>query len=99
MQKSALDTTDRLRYQKQGLTTSYVRDIEVIFVVKLRGHNIHCHFFCTQLPMNEDDTNFEEQLNYMNYKESVKKLHDTGWKNNYFTSADVSMLGYGCDVS
>ena len=35
----------------------------------------------------------------MNYKKIVRKLHDTGWKNSYHTSADVSMLGYGCGVS
>ena len=29
----------------------------------------------------------------------MKKLHDTGCKNSYFTSADVSMLGYRCGVS
>ena len=35
----------------------------------------------------------------MNYKKKVSKFHDTGWKNSYHTSADVSMLGYGCGVS
>ena len=35
----------------------------------------------------------------MNYKKTVKKLHDTGWKNSYHTSDDVSMLGSGCGVS
>ena len=35
----------------------------------------------------------------MNYKETLRKLHNTGWKNSYHTSADVSMLGYGCGVS
>ena len=34
----------------------------------------------------------------MNYKQTVGKLHNTGWKNSYHTSADVSMLGYGCGV-
>ena len=29
----------------------------------------------------------------------MRKLHDTGWKNIYHNSADVSMLGYGCGVS
>ena len=29
----------------------------------------------------------------------MKKLHDAGWKNGYFTSSDASMLGYGCGVS
>ena len=35
----------------------------------------------------------------MNYKKTVRKFHDTGWKNSYHTSDDVSMLGYGYDVS
>ena len=35
----------------------------------------------------------------MNYKQTVRKLHNTGWKNSYHTSADVSMIGYGCGVS
>ena len=67
--------------------------------MKLRAQNIDSHFFYTQLPLNEDDNNFKEQLSYMNYKKIVRKFHDTGWKNSYHTSADVSMLGYGCGVS
>ena len=51
MEKSVLDITDSLRHHKQGLTTSYVRDNEGIFVVKLHGQNIDCHFFYTQLPL------------------------------------------------
>ena len=35
----------------------------------------------------------------MNYNKTVRKLHDTGWENSYHTSADVSMIGYGCDMS
>ena len=30
----------------------------------------------------------------MNYKKTVTKLHDTGQKNSYHTSNDVSMIGY-----
>ena len=67
-----LDITDSLRYQKQGLTTSDFRDIEGTFVVKLRGQNIDGHFLYTQLPLNEDDNNFEEKFSYMNYKKTVK---------------------------
>ena len=44
MYKSVLDITDSLRHQKQGLTTSDVRDIEGIFVVKLRAQNIDSLF-------------------------------------------------------
>ena len=72
MYKSVLDITDSVRHQKQGLTTSDVRDIEEIFVVKLRGQNIDNHFFYTQLPLNQDDNVFEQQLNYINYKKTVK---------------------------
>ena len=66
MEKSVLDITDILRHQKQGLTTSYVKDIEG------RAQNIDSYFFYTKLPLNEDDKNFEEQLSYMNYNKTVK---------------------------
>ena len=95
MEKSVLDITDTLRYQKQVLTTSYIRHIKEMFAVKLCGQNIESHFFYTQLPLNEDDNNSEEQLIYMNYKKIAKKLHDTDWKNIYLNYADVSMIGYG----
>ena len=35
----------------------------------------------------------------MDYKKTMKESHDTGWKNSYFTSADVSMLVCGCGMS
>ena len=56
-------------------------------------------FLNTKLPLNEDDNNFEKQLNYINYNKTFSKLHDDGWENVYFTSADVPILGYGCGVS
>ena len=94
-----LDITDSSGHQKQGLKTSDVRDIEGTFVVKLYGQNSKNYFFYAKLPLNEDDNSFEEQLKYISYKKMVKKLHDDGWKNSYFTSTDVYMLGYGCGVS
>ena len=99
MEKSVFDITESTRHQKQVLTTSDVRDIEGTFVVKLRGKNIDAHFFYAQLPLNEDDNNFEEKLNDINYRKKVKKLHDAGRKNSYFTSSDVSILVYGYGVS
>ena len=38
-------------------------------------------------------------MNDINKNRMVRKLNDTSWKKNYLTSNDVSMLGYGCDVS
>ena len=67
MQKSVLDIAYIVSYYIQGLTTSDVRDVEGTFVVKLHGQNIENNFFYSQLPLNEDDNNFEEQLNYINY--------------------------------
>ena len=55
--------------------------------------------FYTQLPLNEDGNDLDKQLSYMNYKITVIKLHDTGWKKSYHASAGVSMLVYGCGVS
>ena len=93
------DITDSVRHQKQEFKTSDVRDIEGIFCVKLCAQKIDSHFFYTQFPLNEDDKFFEEQLSHIHYKKTVRKLHDTGWKNSYRTSFDVSMIGYGCGVS
>ena len=67
--------------------------------MKLRAQKVDSNFLNTQLPLNEYGNDLDKQLNYINYKETVRKLHNTGWKNIYHTSADVSMLGYGCGVS
>ena len=93
------DITDSLRNQKHILTTTDVRDIDGTFVVKLRGLKIENHHFNTKLPLNEVDKIFEEKLNDINYKKTIRKINDVGWENSYFTSADVFMLGYACGVS
>ena len=59
MEKSVLVITYSVRHHKHGLKSSDVRYIKGIFVVKLRGQNIDNYFLYTQLPMNEDDNNFE----------------------------------------
>ena len=61
MEKSVLDITDSLRHQKQGWTTSDVRDFEGTFVVKLRAQKMDSNFSYTQLTLNKDDNNSEEQ--------------------------------------
>ena len=90
---------DRLRHQKLGLTTAESRDVQGFFFVKLRAQKTDSHFFNTQLPLNEDGNNLDKQLSFRNYKVTVRKFHDCGWKNSFHTSADVAMLGYGCGVS
>ena len=54
------------------MTATNVKDIDGTFVVKLRGLNIDNYFFYTQLPLNEDDNNFDEKLNDINYKKTVR---------------------------
>ena len=81
------------------MVTTYVEEIDGTSVVKLRGFNIQNYFFNAQLSLNEDDNNVDEQLNYINYKRNVRKLHDYGWKHSYLTSDDVFMIYYGCGVS
>ena len=99
MEKSLLDMTDSLRHQKLGLTTSWSRGVQGIFVVELRAQKFDSHFLNTKLPLNEYGNYLDKQLSYINYKETVRKLHNTGWKNSYHNSADVYMLGYGCGFS
>ena len=65
--------TDSLRHQKLGLKTSESRDVQGIFVVKLRAQKVDSHFFITKLPLKEDGNNLDKQLSYMIYKEKVRK--------------------------
>ena len=60
MEKSVFDMTDSLRHQKIGLTTSKSRDVQGIFVVKLRAQKVDRMFFYTQLPLNEDGNNLDK---------------------------------------
>ena len=43
MEKSVLNITYSFRNMKQGMTTTYVRDIDINFVVQLHGLNIDTH--------------------------------------------------------
>ena len=61
--------------------------------------NLIAIFFNTQLPLNEDGIHLNKQLSCMNYKGKVKNYMILVGKNSYHTSADDSMLGYGCGVS
>ena len=51
------------------------------------------------MPLNEGGNDLNNQLSLDNFKMTVRKLHDWGWKNSSHKSADVAMLGYGCGVS
>ena len=81
------------------MTTTDVKDIDGAFFCKVTGFEYCKKLFYTKLPLNEDNNNFQELQNDINYKKTIRKLHDSGWENSYFTSTDVSMLDYGCGVS
>ena len=51
------------------------------------------------MPLNERDNDLDNQLSFDKYKQTVRELHDSGWKNGSHISADVATLGYGCGVS
>ena len=69
------------------------------FVVELGGLKTKNIIKNKQLSLNENKNNFDEKLNDNNNKRTVKKLHDACWKNIYFTSANVAILGHRCSVS
>ena len=56
-------------------------------------------FLIKQLPLNDNENNFDEKFNNNNYEETVRKLHDCGWENGYLTFADVAMFGHGYGFS
>ena len=33
------------------------------------------------------------------YKNTIKRMHLAGWKDNYFSSAGISITGHGCGIS
>ena len=41
----------------------------------------------------------EGMLDEETYRTTVQNIHKLGWKAQYFKSADVSMLVYGCGVA
>ena len=68
---------------KKEMTTTEVKYIDGTFVVKVRGLNIDNYFLNRQLPLNEDGNILYGQLDVINYKRTVRKLHDAGWKNSF----------------
>ena len=64
------------------MTTTEVNYVLGGCFVRLHGHKTKNCFF-KQLIINENENSFEEKLNDKNYKRTVMKLHDAGWKNNF----------------
>ena len=67
--------------------------------MKLRAQKTETNFLNTNLPLNERANDLDNQLSFNNFRQTVRKLHDCGWKNSSHISADLAMLGYGCGVS
>ena len=67
--------------------------------MKLHAQKTESHFLNTKLPLNEYGKNLDNQLSLDNFKMTVRKLHDCGWKNSSHKYANVAILGYGCGVS
>ena len=80
------------------MKTTEVNDIVGTFVVKFCSLKTKNNLFL-KIPLKEHENNFDEKFNDKNYKKTFMKLHDDGWKNIFFTSADVDMIVHGCGVS
>ena len=62
------------------MTTTEVKDTVGNFIVKLRGLKTNMIVKNKQLPLNENDNDFDEKLNDINHNRIVMKLHDVGWR-------------------
>ena len=60
------------------MKTTQVNDVVGNFVVKLRDVKTEKLFLDKQLPLSDNDNNFNEKLNDNNYTRTVKKLHNVG---------------------
>ena len=67
-------------------------------IVRLHGVEADNHFY-KQSPLNNIDNNFNEKFYNGNYKKTINNFHDSGWKNSYFRSTDVAMIGHVHGVS
>ena len=82
MEKYLLDTTLRIGNQKKVMTTAQVNDVVGTLVVKLRGMKTK-NILYKQLPLNENENNFDEKLNENNYKRTAMRLNDSSQKNSF----------------
>ena len=64
------------------MTTTEVNYVVGNVFVKLRGLKTKMIYYYKQLPLNENDNNFDGKLNDINYKRTAMKLDDDGWKNS-----------------
>ena len=65
-------------------------------IKKTWKNTMHTFFYYN---ISEFAGNLEGILDEGKYRTIVQSTHKLGWKVQYFKSADVSMLGHGCDVS
>ena len=61
------------------LTTNQANNFVETLFVKLGGMKDDNHFY-KQITLNDNKNDFDENFNDNNYKITVKKLHDDGWK-------------------
>ena len=79
------------------MTWTNKEEVEGSFNLTKPG-NINMHNFLYN-NISEFGGNLEGMLDEGNYRSTVQNMHKFCWKAQYFKSADVSMLGHGCDVS
>ena len=60
------------------MTKNQVNSFVETFVIKLRGVNTDNHVFYKQLPLNENENNFDVKLNDNNYKKIFRHFRDVG---------------------
>ena len=79
------------------MTTTDKDDVDGSFNLKKSRNNIMYTLFYSNIP--EFVEKLEEMIDEVTYKTFIHNMHKLGWKENYFKSADVSMLGHGFGVS
>ena len=78
---------------EKGMTTTEVQSVVENFVLKLLGLKTKINFFYKQLPLNENDNNFEGKSNDINSQKIVTRCSLL-----FFNYDNVYILGYVCGV-
>ena len=72
-------------------------EVEGSLNLKISRNNIMHDLFYSNIY--EFDGNLQGMLSEGTCKTTIHNMHKLDWKEQFFNSADVSMLGYGCRVS
>ena len=96
MEETVHDLIEKIRQRKKSITTYDKEDFYGYLNFKTSRHYIMYTLFYSDI--SEFAGDLKGMLDEGTCKTSIRNMHKIGWKESYFNSSDVSMLGHSCGV-